>query len=101
MALFSKTAAPKPEAASHIIVGFSWPDSKNPNETISASTRHGIWLAISSQIYTHLLKERPEVSEKEASHLADNAFTLTNVYLRKLDEEVAKLRPTLSTEKVQ
>jgi hypothetical protein len=87
---------PKADPVNHIIVGFAFPNRDNPQETVSGTTRHGIWLGVSSQIYTQIIAE--EISKKgigslNPQELADTAFKLTEVYLEKMDHEVARKNP--------
>lgn len=95
-----KTVAPPHD---HIIVGFSFPNAKRPEEHITASTRYGIWLSLSSQIYFDLLKkiDKPETNGvSRAEVLAPLAFQFANIYLQELDaqiaSEIAKNPPPIS-----
>lgn len=86
----------KADPVNHITVGFSFPDRRNTNETISCCTRHSIWLGLSSQIYARLVDEYAldnlsALTAEKARKAADAAFDLTDIYLAKLDKEVARL----------
>jgi hypothetical protein len=87
-----KKAAAAP-SVSHIIVGFSFPSEQNPQEVITGTTRHSIWLAMSSQLYTLWATNAGMVTKEDAKKMADAAFELTDIYLKKLDIEAAKAVP--------
>jgi hypothetical protein len=93
--LYEKTSMPKKAAAppiNHIIVGFSFPSEQHPNEILTGTTRHSIWLSMSSQLYARWVTyEGNVVAKEEAERMAVTAFELTDIYLKKLDLEVAKM----------
>jgi hypothetical protein len=89
-----KKAAPP---TTHIIVGFSFPSEQNPQEIITGTTRHSIWLSMSSQLYARWVTYGGNVTTKEeAERMAAAAFELTDIYLKKLDLEVAKAAKSAS-----
>jgi hypothetical protein len=80
-----------PPKTSHIIVGFSFPSERDPSEMVTGTTRYSIWLSMSSQLYARFLTAAGvNPSKSEAERLAEVAFELTDIYLKKLDSEVAK-----------
>lgn len=83
--------SPAAPPASHIIVGFSFPSEQNPQEVVTGTTRHSIWLSMSSQLYARWATHGGNVATKEeAEHMAMAAFELTDIYLKRMDLEVAK-----------
>jgi hypothetical protein len=82
-----------PPETHHIIVGFSFPSEANPQEVVTGATRHSIWLSMSSQLYARMVtwtNQENFPSKTEAERLAGVAFELTDIYLKKLDSEVAR-----------
>jgi hypothetical protein len=86
----------------HIIVGFSFPSEQTPQEIITGTTRHSIWLSMSSQLYARMVTEAAaangagKLAKAEAENLVNLAFELTDIYLKKLDLEVEKSASLLS-----
>jgi hypothetical protein len=80
-----------PPKTNHIIVGFSFPSERDPSEIVTGTTRYSIWLSMSSQLYARWTTYGGSiVSKEEAEKMAAAAFELTDIYLKRLDSEVAK-----------
>jgi hypothetical protein len=97
-----KTAAP---SINHIIVGFSFPSEQNPQEVITGTTRHSIWLSMSSQLYARMVTAAAaangasKLAKAEAEALVNLSFELTDIYLKKLDSEVARFASLTSKDR--